>query len=572
MMRTLLILFSIVLASSACTVKEEQIADKIFFNGTIYTVVNANPMVEALAVKDGRILSVGDLNSIKNLKGDSTVMVDLKGNTLTPGFIESHGHFMGMGFNKLELDLLNTSSYEEVVQMVKEAADKAQPGEWITGRGWHQSKWDSIPEPVYKGFPVHDPLSAVSPDNPVFLRHASGHAGLANAKAMEIAGVNQLSIEQLQHKIEGGEIIKDDLGNPTGIFTENTQQLISQKVPKSDEAKSYKALLMAVENCHKNGITSFVDAGVGAKTIDLYRKAKSNGDLTVRLYPMLSGNRPKLLKEWYKKGPEIDSVDHLLTIRSIKLYSDGALGSRGAWLLADYTDRPGWQGNNTTPMATIEEVSNQGLEYGFQVGTHAIGDRANREVLDKYEKAFANHPEVTDHRFRIEHAQHIDPADLGRFAKMHVIAAMQAIHMSSDRSWAIDRLGEKRIKEGAYMWQSLLKSGAVVVNGTDVPVEPVNPIACFYASITRKTLKGTPERGYEPEERMTREQALRSYTLDGAYGEFAEDIKGSIEPGKLADFTIFSQDIMTVEEQKILSTKVMMTMVGGKVVFKSEDF
>lgn len=566
------IVFFVLLGFGACSNKEEQKADIIFYNGTIYTVDVANPIVESVATIDGKILYVGDLVQAEAFKGDSTEMVDLRGYTMTPGIIESHGHFMGMGFNKLQLDLLNTKSFEEIVEKVKVAADKAQPGEWIIGRGWHQSKWDSISGPVFKGFPVHDKLSAVSPDNPVFLAHASGHAGFANAKAMEIAGVNQLSIEKLQSEIEGGEIIKDKLGNPTGIFTENAEGLIYSKIPPPDDEKYYKAFLNAIKNSHKNGITSFVDAGVGTKTIALYRKAKENGDLTVRLYAMLSGSNSDLLSEWYDKGPEIDSSDHLLTIRSIKLYSDGALGSRGAWLLDDYTDRPGWLGNNTTPMETIGLVSNQALEHGFQVGTHAIGDRANKEVLDTYEAAFKTHPEVADPRFRIEHAQHIDPSDLARFAEMNVIAAMQAIHMSSDRPWAIDRLGEKRIKEGAYMWQSLLKSGAVVVNGTDVPVEPVNPIACFYASITRKTLKGTPEEGYEPEEKMTREQALRSYTLDGAYGEFTEEIKGSIVQGKLADFTVFSQDIMKVDEDKLLDTDVMMTVVGGNIVFRSKNF
>lgn len=570
MQKAFILLFQIGLSISSCTTQKP--VDSIFYNGNIYTVDANNPIVEAIAVQNGKIAFTGDLASAKKMADDSTKIIDLKGYTLTPGFIESHGHFLGMGFNQLELDLLNTSSYEEVVQMVKEAVDKALPGEWITGRGWHQSKWDSLPGPVFKGFPVHDILSAVSPNNPVYLGHASGHAGLANARAMEIAGVNQLSLEKLQQEVEGGEIIKDKLGNPTGIFTENAGKLITKKIPLPDDARYYQAFMSAVNNSHKNGITSFVDAGENAKAIELFRKAKSNGDLQVRLYVMLSGAKPNLLKNWYQRGPEMDTLDHLLTIRSIKLYADGALGSRGAWLLNDYSDRPGWQGNTVTPMKTIEEVTNQGLKHGFQVCTHAIGDRANREVLDIYEKAFESNPEIGDPRFRIEHAQHIDPADLGRFAQLHVIAAMQAIHMSSDRPWAINRLGKKRIEEGAYMWQSLLKSGAVVVNGTDVPVEPVNPIACFYASVTRKTLKGTPEGGYEPKERMTREQALRSYTIDGAYGMFEEDIVGSIEKGKLADFTVFSQDIMAVDEDKLLDTQVMMTVLGGKPVFKNENY
>lgn len=568
-----LLLALLLFVISSCTSQEsKKLADAIYYNGTIYTVDSLNTVVEAVAVKDGRIVFTGNLEDSKSYQGDSTKMMDLKRYTMTPGWIESHGHFMGMGMNKLGLDLLDITSFEELIDRVKKAVAKAKPGEWIIGRGWHQSKWDSIPSPVYKGFPIHTRLSEVSPNNPVYLMHASGHAGLANEAAMKIAGVNQLSVEKLQKDSDGGEIIRDELGNPTGIFTEMASYYFSLNIPEPDFEKQYKAFLLAVANCQKNGITSFVDAGINQETIDLYKTARSNGDIGVRLYAMLNGGNRTLLDEWYDKGPEIDTIDHLLTIRSIKLYSDGALGSRGAWLLDDYSDRPGFRGNQIMPIKNIEHIANEGLEYGFQVCTHAIGDRANREVLNSYENAFKAHPEVADHRYRIEHAQHIDPADLGRFAQLKVIAAMQAIHMSSDRPWAIDRLGEKRIKEGAYMWQSLLKSGAKVVNGTDVPVEPINPIACFYASVTRKTLKGTPEGGYEPEERMTREQALRSYTIDGAYGEFEEKDKGSIEVGKLADFTILSQDVMTVDEHKLLDTKALMTVLGGEIVYKAKDY
>jgi predicted amidohydrolase YtcJ len=292
--------------------------------------------------------------------------------------------------------------------------------------------------------------------------------------------------------------------------------------------------------------------------------------LTTRLYVMLTGFDPTLVYEYLRRGSEIDK-ENLLTIRSIKLNCDGALGSRGAWLLEPYSDRPDFSGMATLSMDTVLKISKEGLKGGFQVCSHAIGDRANREILDRYETAFKENPEkAKDARFRIEHAQHISPADLPRFAKLGVIPAIQAIHLSSDRPWAIDRLGEKRIKEGAYMWQTLLKSGAKLVNGTDVPVEPINPIASFYASVTRKTLLGQPDGGYEADEKMTREQALRSYTLDAAYGAFEEDIKGSIEVGKLADFAIFSQDIMNIEENRLLFTEVEMTILGGKVLFEQK--
>jgi predicted amidohydrolase YtcJ len=477
---------------------------------------------------------------------------------------------MGVGYNELNLDLMSVKSYDELVEKVKEAVSKAQPGQWILGRGWHQDKWDKKPEKMIKGFQTHQLLSEVSPNNPVFLRHASGHAALANAKAMELAGVNQLSAEKLQRNLtqEGGEVILDELGNPTGIFNERAMGLIAKQIPESTSETDAQALDLAIKACLRNGITGFHDAGAGRENIELFRQFKKDGKLDLRLYVMITGFDRDLIYEWLRKGPEIDS-SHLLTIRSIKLNCDGALGSRGAWLLESYSDRKDFFGMATLPMDTVLKTSREALKSGFQVCSHAIGDRANREILDRYETAIKENPDkAKDHRFRIEHAQHIDPSDLPRFAALGVIPAMQAIHMSSDRPWAIERLGEKRIKEGAYMWQSLLKSGARIVNGTDAPVEPVTPIPCFYASVTRKTLKGEPEGGYEPEEKMTREQALRSYTLDVAYGAFEEKIKGSIETGKLADFTVFSQDLMTIPENEILKTEVEMTIIGGKVVYK----
>jgi len=368
---------------------------------------------------------------------------------------------------------------------------------------------------------------------------------------------------------EGGEIILDNLGNPTGIFNERAQGLIAQHIPESTEETDSQALQLAIAASLRNGITSFHDAGVSRENLQLFRKFKNENKLNTRLYVMLTGFDSELIYEWFKKGPEIDS-SNLLTIRAIKLNCDGALGSRGAWLLEPYTDRPDFSGMATLSMDTVMKISREGLKYGFQVCSHAIGDRANKEILDRYEIAFKDNPEVKDHRFRIEHAQHLQPTDIPRFGELGVIPAMQAIHLSSDRPWAIDRLGEKRIKEGAYMWQSLLKSGAKIVNGTDVPVEPINPIASFFASVTRQTLAGEPKGGYEPEEKMTRVQALRSYTLDAAYGAFEEKIKGSIASGKLADFTVFSQDLMTVPDDKILSTEVSMTILGGKVLYEKK--
>jgi len=564
-------ILTIVLCLFSCSNEPKEEASMLIYGGNIYTVNNNQPNVEAVAVKDNKILFTGTLKEAEKYKGESTEMLDLEGKTMTPGLIEGHGHFMGLGYNELSLDLLNTTSYQAIIDAVEERVKTAQPGEWITGRGWHQSKWDSLPENMVKGFQTHFRLSEVSPDNPVYLRHASGHAGFANEKAMEIAGLSVLTNENLtDFEMEGGEIIADEAGRPTGVFNERAQTIITKHIPENTPNTDRQAFQLAVKASHRNGITSFHDAGIPKETIALYNEMKANGKMNVRIYAMLTGWDKELLNEWYNKGIMVDE-DHKFTIRSVKLNCDGALGSRGAWLLEPYTDRPDHFGHETLPMEFVKETAYNGLRNGFQVCAHAIGDRANREILDRYEMAFNDvKDKVDNHRFRIEHAQHLHPDDIPRFAELKVIPAMQAVHMSSDRPWAIDRLGEKRIKEGAYMWQDLLKSGVPIVNGTDVPVEPINPLASFYASISRKTLKGIPEGGYEPEQKMTRAQALKSYTLDAAFGAFEEDVKGSIEAGKLADFTIYDKDLMTVPEDEVLSTKVVTTIFDGKVVFEKE--
>ncbi|HEV8515802.1 MAG TPA: amidohydrolase [Cyclobacteriaceae bacterium] len=555
----------------ACS-KNEKPADLIIQGGKIYTGEESQTTVEAVAVLGNKIIFVGTAKDAEKFKNENTQLIDLHGKTMTPGLIEGHGHLFGLGFTELTVNLADVKSYGELVAKMKEATTKVKPGEWIIGRGWHQDKWDTKPKKLIKGFQTHELLSEATPDNPVFLSHASGHAAFANKKAMEIAGVNQLSKEQLkQSSSEGGEIIRDPLGNPTGIFIEHAQSLIGKFIPESSVETRSKALELALAACLRNGITEFHDAGENKENIELLKKFKNENKLTIRLYEMISGSDEPLVKEYFQKGPEIDSANWL-TIRAVKFYSDGALGSRGAWLLEPYDDRKETSGMPLMSMDSLLRYSKAALNAGFQVCTHAIGDRANHEILDRYEIAFKEIPEKAKNaRFRIEHAQHISPQDIPRFAKLGVIPAMQAIHLSSDRPWAIDRLGAKRIKESAYMWQSLLKSGAHIVNGTDVPVEPVNPIANFFASVTRQTLKGEPAGGYEPEEKMTRAQALKSLTLDAAYGAFQEKVKGSIAVGKLADFTIFSQDLMTVPDDQILSTKVDMTIVGGKVLYENKN-
>jgi len=546
----------------SCTDKHPK-ADLVVFNGNIYTLNETEPKAEALVVTDGNIVYVGNNVNANQWVADTTQIIDLEGKTLIPGFIEGHGHLMGIGENLIYLDLMNTKSYDEIVEMIKAKVEEAEDGEWILGRGWHQDKWFVLPENMIDGFPSHNKLSEISPNNPVVLSHASGHAVLANAKALQLAGIDKDTPNP-----EGGTIFKDLGGNPTGVLNEAAELLLEKVIPEESDERKIQILNMAIEECLKNGITSFHDAGAKQKTIDLYESFLNNNLLKIRLYVMLDGSDEELLKNWYTTGPKIGLGDNYLTIRSIKLYADGALGSRGALLLEDYEDAPGVQGLRLTPADCVMRVAEAGTKNGFQICAHCIGDRANREVLDMYEIILNSDTTMTNPRFRIEHAQHIAANDIPRFGELGVIPSIQAIHLSSDRPWAIDRLGEKRIVEGAYMWQELISTGANVMNGTDAPVEPVNPLASFYSSVTRQTLQGVPENGYEPDQRMTRDQALRAYTINNAYGAFEEDIKGTIEIGKVADFTVLSKDIMKVPAKDILTTEIEYTIINGQILYQ----
>ena len=545
---------------------ESQKADMIIHNGMIYTMNDLNPTAEAVAVSSGKIIALGKYTDLDPLITPRTKIINLRGATMTPGIIEGHGHFYGLGLAKMQLDLSKTESYQDLVDMVSDAVENSKPGEWILGRGWHQSKWNDDKNDFVKGFQTHEQLSEISPNNPVWLKHASGHAGFANQKAMDIAGVNKETEFGF-----GGEIIKDLSRKPTGVFNERAQGLISEKVENNlSEDSDLRAIELAVKASLENGVTSFHDAGIGRRTIEVLREAINKDILKVRIYAMLTSRDTTLLNEWYKKGPEIGTGGDLLTIRSIKINADGALGSRGAWLIDEYSDRPGHYGMPTQSMDYVYSVAKQGIKTGFQVNSHAIGDKANREILNEYEKVFNEHPELAiDHRWRIEHAQHVAPDDIPRFGRLKVIPSIQGIHMSSDRPWAINRLGQKRIEESAYVWRDLINYGAVLINGSDVPVEPIDPIASFYASTTRKTLKGLPDIGYEPKQKMTRIEALKSYTINAAYGAFEDQIKGSIEIGKYADFTVFSQNLITIPEEKILDTKVLYTIVNGVVEYQA---
>jgi predicted amidohydrolase YtcJ len=586
----LALLTGLVVSGRASAQATSRVADLVVNHAVIRTVNDKAPLAQAVAIAGGRIAAVGSDEEISPWIGAGTKVIDGRGLAVYPGFIESHGHLMYMAMqakafdpgnwwnqivarlgggsgNPPYLDLSTATSYEEIVDRVRQAAGRAKSGQWITGGGWHQSKWASEPSPSVGGFPTNAALSRAAPKNPVFLTHASGHAALVNAKALELAGVAAGAANP-----EGGEIMRDEAGQLTGVLLENAMTLVSAKIPAPD-AKAGAALLKTAQDMVlAKGITTFHDMGAERSIVDLYQRSAQSGALRLRLYVFLipgqDGKDLKLFEEWFRRGPLIGAGEGHLTIRSIKLFADGALGSRSAWLLEPYKDDPKNSGKAVIPPELIGRYSSEALAAGFQVGTHAIGDRANRETLDQYQAAFEANPSAArDARFRIEHAQHVDPSDQGRFASLGVIPVMQGIHFSSDITWAIDRLGEKRIAEDAYLWQNLLKSGAHLANSTDVPVEPCDPIANFYASVTRKTLSGRSFAWSHPEQAMTREQALRSYTIEGAYAAFEEAEKGSIEVGKLADLTILSQDLMTVPEEKLLKTKVRYTIVGGKVVY-----
>jgi len=549
-----------------CTQKKEP-ADLVLLNGKIVTVDEANPEVQALAVQGDIIVAVGSNSKIKPYVSEETKVIDLEGKLAIPGFIDAHGHFTSLGESKLKLDLMNVRNWDEVVNIVEVAVNKAKPGEWILGRGWHQDKWDETPTPNVDGLPFHHSLSDVSPDNPVLLNHASGHSSFANAKAMEAAGITEKTPNP-----SGGEIVKDAGGNPIGVFRETAQDLVrialsrylEKRTPEQIEAERRKVIELAAKECLSKGVTSFHDAGSSFETIDLFKEFAEEGKLGIRLYVMVRVSNESL-KESLSEYKIIGMGENHLTVRAIKSYIDGALGTHGAWLLEQYTDLPSSVGLNTNSIEDLNETAKIAIENGFQLCIHAIGDRGNRETLNIFEEAFKAHADKKDLRWRIEHSQHLHPADIPRYGQLGVIASMQGIHCTSDGPWVIKRLGEKRAEEGAYVWQKLLKSGAIICNGTDVPVEDVDPIACFYATVSRKLKDGTV---FYPDQRMSREEALRSYTLNGAYAAFEEDIKGSLTPGKLADITVLFKDIMTIPEDEILSSEVLYTIVGGKVMYQ----
>jgi predicted amidohydrolase YtcJ len=537
-------------------------ADLVLVNGKIYTVDNARPIASALAVRGGRVLFVGSNAEARVLANASTQVIDLNGKTVIPGIVDAHAHLLGLGNTLSRVNLAGSTSYDEVIDRVKRFSKDVKPGEWILGRGWDQNRWTS------KEFPTHDALSRAFPDNPVVLTRIDGHALLANAKAMELARVSAATTDP-----EGGRIMRLASGAPSGVFVDKAQSLIGRAVPEPTRADTRKAILAAIAESNRWGLTGVHDAGESAETIGIYEELAKAGSYNLRNYVMLSdpgepGSPAALRNPYLHRGPQSALYDGHLWVRAIKLYADGALGSRGAALLAPYADEPTNSGLLVSRPEHLRAWAETALRSGFQVNVHAIGDRGNRIVLDAFESALRAVPRA-DHRFRVEHAQVLSPEDIPRFAKLGVIPSMQPTHQTSDMRWAEARVGPQRIR-GAYAWRSLLNTGVVIPSGTDFPVEEVNPLLTFHAAVTRQDPTNWPVGGWYPEQKMTREEALQSMTIWPAYAGFQESMLGSLTPGKYADFVVLDRDIMRAPDTEILATRVVSTWIGGKRVYEAK--
>jgi predicted amidohydrolase YtcJ len=530
-------------------------ADLIVTGATIYTVDAAHPRADALAVRGTRLVFVGSASAALALRGPATRVLDVHGTTIIPGMIDAHAHLIDLGRTLQRVDLRGAASYDEVVARVVARAKTAAPNSWIYGWGWDQNRWPG------QQFPTHDVLSRSVPDHPVVLDRIDTHAVLANARAMQLAGVTPDTPDPA-----GGRILRAANGNPTGVFIDRAKGIILRAEPPMSPAELRETILAAVKACNRWGLTGLHDPGVARPGIEMYETLAKNGELTLRDYVMIADDSATEA-EYFGRGPQSALYDGHLWIRAVKMFADGALGSRGAALLSPYSDDPGNTGLLVSTPEHLHDVAVRALRAGFQIATHAIGDRANRLVLDTYEAALKEVP-TPDHRFRIEHAQVVDQADLPRFAELDVIPSMQAVHATSDMYWAEARLGSPRIL-AAYAWRSLLNTGVIIPNGSDLPVERVNPLYSFHAAITRQDEHGWPPGGWYPAQRMTRDEALRSMTLWPAYAGFQEKELGSLTVGKYADFDVLDRDIMTVDDNDILNTRVLATYLGGGAVYEA---
>ena len=563
-----LILITALLGSiPSASTKTQERADLLLMNAHIITMNPRKPSAEAVAVKAGRILWVGSTADAKSLFGNAAEALDLAGATVLPGIIDAHAHLMNLGESFLKLDLRGLATPEEVARRVKEKAATLRTGEWILGWGWDEGKWAAH-------YPTHELLTEAAPTNPVFLTGLHTFAAWANKRALLVAGINKDTRDP-----ENGKIIRDaKTGEPSGVLINRAQDLVASHVAPLDVDGVKIALELAARECLRNGLTSVHEARVTPVMLQAFREMVKKGRLPLRVYAMLDGANRALIDEWLKRGPEIDP-QHRLTIRSVKIFADAALGSRGAALFEPYDDAPNTKGVITTSEADISDLTRRCLGRGFQVATHAIGDAANHQVLNAYEKALkqasgggsgapASDARIgrNDARLRIEHAQVLAAADIPRFAELGVIASMQPTHCTSDMEWAEKRIGPARIK-GAYAWRAVLKTGAHVPISSDFPGETLNPFYGIYAAVTRQDPQGKPEGGWYPEQRMTLEEALRGYTIEAAYAEFEEKEKGSIENGKLADLIVISKDPLTVAPRELLRIVVLKTFVEGKLVY-----
>ena len=526
----------------------------------LHTLNTEQPQVEAVAITEGRFSYVGNREQALERRGPQTQLIELGERVAYPGFIDAHLHVAGIGAAQRAVNLSGAGDFADIIARIAQRASTLREGVTVTGHGWHQSKWQRPPSGGVDGFPTHHTLSVAVPSHPVILEHANGHSVLLNQAAMD-----QLGITASTAAPEGGVVVMHD-GEPTGLLHETAIKLAAP-LQAYDQQTAEELIDLAQQHLLSQGITTAHDAGALQVDLAAQHAMAARGALAVRLYSMVLASDEVALAEWLGQGPLHNAGDDKLTVRAIKVQADGALGSRTAWLHAPYSDAPHTSGVLTYDLEALAELIEQSRPDEWQINVHAIGDRANSEVL----RVFAPFTQTSsDHRFRIEHAQHLKVGDAQLFADQNVIASMQPVHLSSDRPWAIDRLGQQRIDEGAYIWRDLLNRGVLVASGTDAPVEPVNPIANFYAAVTRKTLQGIPEGGFEPNQKLTRLEALQAMTLAAAFAGFEEDVKGSIEVGKWADMTVLSQDILKVPESSILETEVALTMVGGEVLYEAD--
>lgn len=547
-MRTLTVLLFLAGGATAA----ERPADVVLTGGTVITLDDASPRASAVAVRDGRIVAVGGDADVRAFHGPKTRVVDLAGGSVVPGLADAHLHVENMGQFLENLSLVGATSLQEALDRVAARAKAMPPGEWLLGRGWDQNDW---PE---KRFPTALELDRAAGDRPVYLVRIDGHAGWANTRAITLAGVTAATADP-----SGGRIIRDAAGAPAGVFVDTAQALVASRVPPPSREVRKRRLAKGLAAAAAAGLTSVHDAGVTVEMVGLYKELLAEDALPVRVYVMLRGPG-----EFLEKGaalePEVGLGDGRLTVRSIKVVADGALGSRGAWLLEPYADEPGTRGLNTVDPAVYERLLGEAVRRGFQVATHAIGDAANRFVLDAYERAFAG-GDGAARRFRVEHAQILAPADVPRFKKLGVLPSMQPTHCTSDMYWAGDRVGPERVK-GAYLWKTFLDQGVPVPAGSDAPVESIAVMPGIMAAVTRQDAKGWPEGGWQPQERVSLEQALRMFTRDEAYAAFDEKDRGAITVGRRADFTVLGRDLTRVAPADLDDVPVRMTIVGGRVV------